>query len=98
MYIVINLKIAMLGARAWHHHGSDTPTSPRAILHHTDAILYTFLHTTVPLPQTKKEGNLLHFHIIDHYLLSNISYFFLALQKCYFFGELTSNCINWHIS
>ena len=22
--------------RAWHHHGSDTPTSPRAILHHTD--------------------------------------------------------------
>ena len=28
-------------------HGSDTPTSPRAILHHTDAILCTFLHTTV---------------------------------------------------
>ena len=22
--------------RARHHHGSDTPTSPRAILHHTD--------------------------------------------------------------
>ena len=22
--------------RAWHHHGSDMPTSPRAILHHTD--------------------------------------------------------------
>ena len=22
--------------RAWHHHGSDTPTSARAILHHTD--------------------------------------------------------------
>ena len=22
--------------RAWYHHGSDTPTSPRAILHHTD--------------------------------------------------------------
>ena len=21
---------------AWHHHGSDTPTSARAILHHTD--------------------------------------------------------------
>jgi hypothetical protein len=33
--------------RAWHHHGSDTPTSSRAILHHTDAILCTFLHTTV---------------------------------------------------
>ena len=31
----------------WHHHGSDTPTSPRAILHHTDAILCTILHTTV---------------------------------------------------
>jgi hypothetical protein len=30
-----------------HHHGSDTPTSPRAILHHTDAILCTILHTTV---------------------------------------------------
>ena len=34
-------------ARAWHHHGSDTPTSPRAILHHTDTILCTFMHTTV---------------------------------------------------
>ena len=21
---------------AWHHHGSDTPTSARAVLHHTD--------------------------------------------------------------
>ena len=28
-------------------HGSDTPTSPRAILHHTDTILCTFMHTTV---------------------------------------------------
>ena len=28
--------------RMWHHHGSDTPTSPRAILLHT--IFYTFLH------------------------------------------------------
>ena len=28
-------------------HGSDTPTSPRAVLHHTDAILCTFMHTTV---------------------------------------------------
>ena len=34
-------------ARAWHHHGGDTPTSPRDILHHTDQILCTFLHTTV---------------------------------------------------
>jgi hypothetical protein len=24
-----------------HHHGSDTPTSPRAVLHHTDANLCT---------------------------------------------------------
>ena len=30
-----------------HHHGSDTPTSPRAVLHHTDANLCTILHTTV---------------------------------------------------
>ena len=28
-------------------HGSDTPTSPRAVLHHTEAILCTFMHTTV---------------------------------------------------
>ena len=28
-------------------HGSDRPTSPRAILHHTDTILCTFMHTTV---------------------------------------------------
>ena len=33
--------------RGWHHHGSDTPTSPRAILLHTDQFFYTFLHTTV---------------------------------------------------
>jgi hypothetical protein len=33
--------------RAAHHHGSDTPTSPRAVLHHTDANLCTILHTTV---------------------------------------------------
>ena len=31
----------------WHHHGSDTPTSPRAVLRHTDADLCTILHTTV---------------------------------------------------
>ena len=39
--------------RAGHHHGSDTPTSPRAILHHTDPIGCTFLHTTVG--QTKSD-------------------------------------------
>ena len=30
-----------------HHHGSDTPTFPRAVLHHTDANLCTILHRTV---------------------------------------------------
>ena len=30
-------------------HGSDTPTSPRAVLHHKDTILCTFMHTTVPI-------------------------------------------------
>ena len=25
--------------RAWHHHGSVTPTSARAVLHHTDHTL-----------------------------------------------------------
>ena len=30
-----------------HYHGSDTPTSPRAVLHHTDVNLCTILHTTV---------------------------------------------------
>ena len=42
-------------------HGSDTPTSPRAILHHTDTILCTFMHTTViSVLQITKEliGNL----------------------------------------
>ena len=33
--------------RGWHHHGSEMPTSPRAILLHTDQFFYTFLHTTV---------------------------------------------------
>jgi hypothetical protein len=33
--------------RVAHHHGSDTPTSPRAVLYHTDANLCTILHTTV---------------------------------------------------
>ena len=32
---------------AWHHHRSDMPTSPSAVLHHTDAILCTILHRTV---------------------------------------------------
>ena len=32
---------------AAHHHGSDMPTSPRVVLHHTDANLCTILHTTV---------------------------------------------------
>ena len=31
--------------RAWHHHGSVTPTSARAILHHTD---HTYLHHFAP--------------------------------------------------
>ena len=31
----------------WHHHGSNTPTSPRAVLHHTDTNLCIILHTTV---------------------------------------------------
>ena len=30
-----------------HHHGSDTPTSSRAVLHQTDANLCTILHMTV---------------------------------------------------
>ena len=28
----------------WHHHGSDTPTSARAILHHTDQKGPNILH------------------------------------------------------
>ena len=36
--------------RAWHHHGSDTPTSAKAILHHTDQkgpnILKGSVHST----------------------------------------------------
>ena len=32
---------------AAHHHGSDMPTSPRAVLYHTGANLCTILHTTV---------------------------------------------------
>ena len=33
--------------RGWHHHGSDMPTSPGAILQHTDQFFYTFLYTTI---------------------------------------------------
>ena len=34
--------------RAWHHHGSDTPASPRAIYVHTKiSKRRTILHTTV---------------------------------------------------
>ena len=28
--------------RVWHRHGSDTPTSARAILHHTDQFYVLF--------------------------------------------------------
>ena len=50
---IIRFKISpqLPGAKrteAWYHHGSDTPTFPRAVLHHKDAILCTFMHTTVP--------------------------------------------------
>ena len=51
----------LLGAgrtRVWHHHGSDTPTSPRAILLHTDQFFYTFLHTTVQPSHKLKFGEL----------------------------------------
>ena len=37
-------------------HGSDTPTSPRAVLHHTDAILCTFMHTTVRMKHCYNRG------------------------------------------
>ena len=33
----------------WHHHGSDTPTSARAILHHTDQKGPNILKGSVPL-------------------------------------------------
>ena len=35
----------MIGAR--HHHGSDTPTSARAILHHTDQKGPNIMHPSV---------------------------------------------------
>ena len=34
--------------RAWHHHGSDTPTSARAVLHHTDQKGPNIMHPSVP--------------------------------------------------
>ena len=34
-------------------HGSDTPTSPRAVLHHKDTILCTFMHTTVSVSENE---------------------------------------------
>ena len=33
--------------RAWYHQGSDTPTSARAILHHTDQKGPNILHPSV---------------------------------------------------
>ena len=51
---------------AWHHHGSDTPTSARAVLHHTDPngpnILKGSVHTTYNLihqiPTTNLESTI----------------------------------------
>ena len=39
-------------------HGSDTPTSPRAILDHTETILCTFMHTTVVICLHSDTNNL----------------------------------------
>ena len=38
-----------------HHHGSDTPTSARAILHHTDQKGPNNLHPSVILIKTMKK-------------------------------------------
>ena len=46
--------------RVWHHHGSDTQTSARAILHHTDPkgpnILKGSVQTTADLPTKQALG------------------------------------------
>ena len=41
--------------RGWHHHGGDTPTSPRSILLHTVQFFYSFLHTTCKIGNSQKE-------------------------------------------
>ena len=44
------------------YHGSDTPTFPKAVLHHTDAILCTFMHTTVQLHTKALVCGCIHFY------------------------------------
>ena len=39
--------------RAWHHHGSDTPTSPRATLHRTDLKATNISAGSVPHVQSQ---------------------------------------------
>ena len=48
-------------------HGSDTPTSPRAVLHHKDTILCTFMHTTVTTYLI--DGELIHDFLAAHILI-----------------------------
>ena len=49
---------------AWHHHGSDRPTSARAVLHHTDPngpnILKGSVHKYIKL-KTKTQNNIVIF-------------------------------------
>ena len=67
-------------------HGSDTPTSPRAILHHTDTILCTFMHTTVIHTAVRKQnakqsrGNLYHLYLVKEFVGNNRPLFSKILQ------------------
>ena len=72
-------------------HGSDTPTSPGAILHHTDTILCTFMHTTVSeiFYQTYKNHvhkfnlfTLAEDHEIDLYVPMYVKVSTMYLQDC----------------
>ena len=65
----------------WHHHGSDTPTSHRAILHHTDAILCTILHTTVGLKYIKEERAIIIPGVLFHNMIKLVNTKELQLNK-----------------
>ena len=49
--------------RAWHHHGSETPTSHRAILDRTDQFHVSFYTRLYSLLQTKVHQGLLNLRV-----------------------------------
>ena len=59
---------------AWHHHGSDRPTSARAVLHHTDSNGPNILMESVPKEFTLRSSTLLSSYVHTEKMVNDTKY------------------------